>query len=268
MVTEKILFIDNLRINTLIAGHSDKAIIFVHGNSSNAHTWDRQLADVQLASAYKLIAFDLPGHGKSGKSGDYSMKKLAGLIPQIVEQSGVQEYVLVGLSFGTCIIGEAAPNLQGCKGIVLVSANLTSNEFNPGVWLNPFPEVAAMASASIPDELLDSFSKRMVYSNHFIASKYAKSYLETDPDFRLAIGEIIAKSSWTDEFRNIQEMDVPACLVFGAEEKIVHTYYMDGFAPRWRNKTFLIPEAAHFVNEEQPLIFNQLLSTFADDVVK
>lgn len=268
MIAEKKLFADGLQINLLISGSSEEAIIFVHGNSSNAHIWDRQLVNEQLATQYKMIAFDLPGHGQSGKSGNYSMKKFGYLIRQIAEQLSVKEYILVGLSFGTCIIGEAAPDLPGCKGIVLVSANLTSNEFHPGVWLNPFPEVAAMASTSVPDELLQTFASRMVYDNHFVAGEYVKSYHDTDPAFRQAIGGIIANSEWTDEFRNIEEMNVAVCLVFGEEEKIIHTDYMDGFAPRWRNKTYRIPGAAHFVNAEQPQLFNQLLVEFAGEVFK
>ena len=266
MVNEKNILVQNIPVRVLTTGNADKAMVFVHGNSADAEMWLPQLEASSLSSKYQLVAFDLPGCGKSGKSKDYNMRYLASLIPQVVSQLGIEEYILVGLSLGTILIGEAAPQLTGCKGLFLASVNLTSNKYNPGTWLNPFPEVAALMSASVPDDVLNSFAYRLVLNNTAVANTYKNSYQNTDPDFRLAIADTIAKQDWTDEIENVLNMKVPICIVFGKEDKILHTNYLDDFPARWRKKTFLIPDAGHFVNGEQPEAFNKLLIEFAQDV--
>jgi len=42
-------------------------LVFIHGNSLSAQTWARQLAADEL-SAYRRVAFDLPGHSNSPPS--------------------------------------------------------------------------------------------------------------------------------------------------------------------------------------------------------
>ncbi len=41
-----------------------KTIIFVHGNSLSSKMWQKQF-NSELLKEYRLIAFDLPAHGKS-----------------------------------------------------------------------------------------------------------------------------------------------------------------------------------------------------------
>src|SRR6516164_2468281 len=41
-----------------------RAILLVHGNSSSSRIWQKQL-EGPLGGKYRLIAIDLPGHGRS-----------------------------------------------------------------------------------------------------------------------------------------------------------------------------------------------------------
>ena len=45
------------------------AIVFVHGWSQCDRCWDRQL-EGQLATSFRLVAFDIRGHGMSDKPPD------------------------------------------------------------------------------------------------------------------------------------------------------------------------------------------------------
>jgi pimeloyl-ACP methyl ester carboxylesterase len=51
-----------------IAGYESpgtaRAILLVHGNSSSSRIWQKQL-EGPLGGKYRLIAIDLPGHGRS-----------------------------------------------------------------------------------------------------------------------------------------------------------------------------------------------------------
>jgi pimeloyl-ACP methyl ester carboxylesterase len=54
------------RLSALVWGTAEPELVFIHGGSQNAHTWDT----VALAIGRPLIAVDLPGHGHSDGPGD------------------------------------------------------------------------------------------------------------------------------------------------------------------------------------------------------
>jgi len=59
---------------------NNPAIIFIHGASISSEFWQKQFANKNLTENFSLYAFDLPGHGKSGKANhpekDYTLKGL------------------------------------------------------------------------------------------------------------------------------------------------------------------------------------------------
>jgi pimeloyl-ACP methyl ester carboxylesterase len=57
---------DGVRLNVVEAGNpAGPAIVFVHGISQSWLSWIAQLADDGLRAKYRLVAFDLRGHGAS-----------------------------------------------------------------------------------------------------------------------------------------------------------------------------------------------------------
>jgi non-heme chloroperoxidase len=60
---------DGIRLNVVEAGNAaGPAIVFVHGISQSWLSWIAQLSDDGLRAKYRLVAFDLRGHGASGGS--------------------------------------------------------------------------------------------------------------------------------------------------------------------------------------------------------
>jgi len=57
---------DGVRLNVVETGNPQgPAIVFVHGISQSWLSWIAQLSDPALRAKYRLIAFDLRGHGAS-----------------------------------------------------------------------------------------------------------------------------------------------------------------------------------------------------------
>lgn len=85
-------------------------ILFIHGYMQAALSWDRQLRDPDLARDYRMIAYDIRGHGMSGKpEGDafYKPAKVwADELKSVMEQTGLQRPVLVGWSYAGRIMGD------------------------------------------------------------------------------------------------------------------------------------------------------------------
>jgi pimeloyl-ACP methyl ester carboxylesterase len=267
MATNQQISVNSIPINFVTQGEGEKAIVFVHGNSCAINVWNSQLNDVGLQRKYRLIAFDLPGHGKSGKSSGYEIANLAASLSGFVNALNLKDFILVGQSYGTIIVAEALPALKGCRGVLMVAPNIVGKDFPLTNMLVPFPEMHAITAATISDADLLGIAQRLSFSpTSPIVDQYQKSYLETDPNVRLTLGSIIAEQAWNDETEIIKQSGLPVCFVFGKDERVINTHYLDNFEPKWGGKIFYIDNAAHWVNDEQPGQFNDLLIKFASDV--
>jgi pimeloyl-ACP methyl ester carboxylesterase len=107
------------RLSALVWGTSDPALVFLHGGSQNAHTWDT----VALALARPLAAIDLPGHGHSdrGRRGSLSLTDNAEDVAQVIRSLAPDAGGVIGMSLGgltTLALSSVAPDLV--RSIVLV----------------------------------------------------------------------------------------------------------------------------------------------------
>ncbi|ELY4663720.1 alpha/beta hydrolase [Cronobacter muytjensii] len=84
-----------------------KPIIFLHGLLGSHLNWSRQLADPQL-QRFRLITFDLRGHGLSDKPDNDNAyregRRWGADLAAVIEKSGAPRPVLVGWSLGGAVI--------------------------------------------------------------------------------------------------------------------------------------------------------------------
>ncbi len=77
-------------------------IVFIHGFSQRSLSWSRQLTDPGLSAAFRMIAYDLRGHGASDKPADkesYGRDRLwADELAAVIAAAGLKRPVLVGWS--------------------------------------------------------------------------------------------------------------------------------------------------------------------------
>ena len=74
-------------------------LVFLHGLSANAHSFD-ELIGSGLSPAFRAIALDLRGRGRSQKASGYTLEEHAADVIAWLDALGLQEVVLVGHSFG------------------------------------------------------------------------------------------------------------------------------------------------------------------------
>ena len=92
--------LDGTKIHYVDYGKGDDALVLIHGWTMNVDNWRDQIPD--LAKQYRVIAVDLPGHGKSDKpEGTYSMEYFARAVDAAMQDARVKRGVLVGHSMGT-----------------------------------------------------------------------------------------------------------------------------------------------------------------------
>ncbi|MDR1807577.1 MAG: alpha/beta hydrolase [Propionibacteriaceae bacterium] len=81
------------------------AVVMVHGLLTN-HTVFYWCGALELADRYRVVLFDLPGHGRSEPDpadGAFRLDRLAGRVTGLLDRLGVERAALVGYSFGAAV---------------------------------------------------------------------------------------------------------------------------------------------------------------------
>ncbi|MDF1540479.1 MAG: alpha/beta hydrolase [Candidatus Thorarchaeota archaeon] len=98
---------DGVELSYEVLGEGDITLVFVGGLGvpTARKIWRNQLT---LSSKYKMILFDLAGHGNSGKNREnYTMELFAQDVKSVVEKLDLSNVILVGHSMGGPVILEA-----------------------------------------------------------------------------------------------------------------------------------------------------------------
>lgn len=101
---------------------SGPVVLLVHGIAGTSAVWDAILPE--LAATHTVIAPDLPGHGRSGRSaGDYSVGAMAATLRDLLLALGLERATVVGHSLGGGVAMQYAYLFpEHCERLVLVSA--------------------------------------------------------------------------------------------------------------------------------------------------
>ncbi len=85
-------------------------IIFIHGLLQSHLAWWKQITDSVLARKFRMITFDLAGHGGSDKPYDPAVfnngAHYAETLNAVITSSRMKKPVLVGWSYGTRVVGD------------------------------------------------------------------------------------------------------------------------------------------------------------------
>ena len=92
--------LDGARIHYQSHGKGSDAVVLVHGWTCNLDHWRDQIPD--FSKRNRVIALDLPGHGRSDKPQvAYTMDLFANAIDAVMRDAKVERAVVVGHSMGT-----------------------------------------------------------------------------------------------------------------------------------------------------------------------
>jgi non-heme chloroperoxidase len=114
-------------------------ILFIHGFNQSHLSWQHQVEDVALAADFRMITFDLRGHGSSDKPPDkarYAHDRWGDDVAAIMRACGLRRPVLAGWSLGGNVICDYVRSFgtQSLAGINFVAAATKSEQrfFGPG----------------------------------------------------------------------------------------------------------------------------------------
>lgn len=127
-----ILF-DMVKLNYKVEGNG-KAIVFIHGLSDNLSYWE--VLTSGLKKNYKVIRFDLQGHGESDlDGGEINVSTYADDLNDLLEKLGVDKVNLVGFSLGGAVALDFAIRYPSkVSSIVLMSTFFKSTPYLMNVF--------------------------------------------------------------------------------------------------------------------------------------
>jgi pimeloyl-ACP methyl ester carboxylesterase len=93
-------------VNYRIQGHG-KCLVLLHGFLESMEIWDN--FSTELSHEFKVLAIDLPGHGKTEMLADvHTMELMADVVKSVLEHLKIQECVMIGHSMGGYVTLEFA----------------------------------------------------------------------------------------------------------------------------------------------------------------
>ena len=232
------------------------AILLVHGWGGSVYSFAETIPAI-AAAGYRAIAFDLPGHGLSGKPSDpsrYTTDALAKAVMGVADAMGLKRFSLVGHSMGSSIGLELA--LQGERRIerlILISPPALGRvpvipllkllspaglkRFLPGLISRGF----------VAWVLRKAFSTRSRPTQRDIEEYWAPSQFE---EFGWACRECLHSVSWERlSPSRLRGLRVPVLVIVGGRDRIVR-----GAATRAKliptAQLVQIPDGGHLVMQE------------------
>lgn len=245
-------------------------IIFVHGNSLSASTFTLQFNSTSL-NHYRLIAFDLPGHGESERSKnpeqDYSPITFIKILVELCTKLNAANAVLVGHSLGGHIALNALEYLPNVRGLVTFGA--TPLTVPPRLDLAYFPNslLGLIFKPDLSHKEMEQVASGFVAKGAHVPSEINDSIGCTDPLVRLYVGKVLTSGQTNDEVKIISSRKVPFAIFHGEGDQLVDANYFN-LLPRellWKEQIHLIPNAGHAPQLENPVVFNSLLNKFIEN---
>jgi pimeloyl-ACP methyl ester carboxylesterase len=259
---------DGLPIAVQESGNADGApIIFIHGLLGSRLSWDAQV-DSPLLSRYRMITFDLRGHGQSGKpitAAAYTDgRRWADDLQAVIAATQARQPVLVGWSLGAAVASNylAAYGDADIAGAIYVGGviELTATTIvsHPDVyrdlasrdlktWLDAQRTFVALCFATQPDPV--TFQRLL--ANAAIASPVLQTAV---PAMSIAARDGLGR------------MTKPLLLIYGAQDALVHALPSIARAkelnPAVRSTVYAASGHAPFVEEAER--FNRDVMEFVE----
>lgn len=241
-------------------GHG-RPVILLHAFAVTGKMWFAQVPAL-TAAGYDVICVDQRGHGRSSAMpAPYSIPQMAEDIHRLIINLELEEVCVVGLSMG----GRAAMQLaldfpQDVAALVLVSA-----KSEPAREVRTELEALAIRAeqgegGSAVSEWYDERYQRLYdYAPELMRALIEEWRTKPGSGIAGAARAIIAMESMTTQ---VSEISVPTLSVAGALDTPCHPFLAWFERAITDCRGIIVPEAAHFVNIEQPQRFNDLLLAF------
>ena len=236
-------------------------LLLIHGSNSSMQTWNAMIE--LLDEQYRLISYDLHGHGLSGPhaNNDYSASAQIETALTVLDAAGVDKAIWVGNSMGGWLswrAGLAVP--ERVSGLVLIDASGVQGGEKQELYLAAriIKSRAGqfLANYITPRSIVESSLTANYFDDSLINDALIDQYWELSrfPGNRAAIAHRANVSREPHVWNQIHNIDVPTLILWGEKDKV--TPFSD--AKRFQemivgSELVSYCNASHLPMEETPL---------------
>jgi len=253
-------------------GGKGQPVLFIHGNSMSSRCFERQFKS-PLGRNYRLVALDLPGHGRSAPAQDpksfYTLPAYADIIYDFAKSLELENAVLVGWSLGGHVLLEAMGRLKKSVGLMLFGAPPVGKPMAANVFL-PNPLMSLAFKNDLSNEEVIALTTAFFKPYTRVPDFFFEDMRRTDGRAREALGISIGAGNYSDEVKVVAHLNKPLAIVQGEHDSIASLPYIKGLSipTLWRGEIQMILDAGHTPQWEQPEKFNNLLMEFIEACIR
>lgn len=222
---------------------------------TDLHLFDDQVA--ALAARYRLVRYDLPGHGGSPtRDGPYTIPGLAGALAALLDRLGIERAHHAGVSIGGAIAAQLT--LDHPDRVLSLTVIASAARFaDPDSW----PQRAATVRAHGTEAMVASRPGTWfvpAFAGTDEAERLLAMLRATDDEGYAGCCEAIATFDIRDRLASLA---VPVLAIAGSEDPATPPDMVRVIAESAPQARFeIVADAAHLLNTEKPEQVNELLA--------
>jgi pimeloyl-ACP methyl ester carboxylesterase len=243
--------VDGIDVQYETAGAGAPCVCLVHGTGGTGGVWARQLEG--LADVARVVAPDLPGHGRSGGEPPRCIEESAAFVARLLDALCVPRAVVGGHSMGGAVALQFALTWPDrVAGLVLVGT---------GARLRVLPRLLELLGSNYPEGvgLLMEMAVGVGAPGQLKATLHRLT--AANPQ-RVVLGDLKACDVF-DVMDRIHAMSIPTVAICGEEDQLTPPRYSRLFAERIAGtRLAIVAGAGHYVQVEQPEATTRALREF------
>ena len=250
------------QLNSVRSGpRGQTPVILVHPVGLDLTYWGLQID--ALCEVYDVVAFDLPGQGRSpGTPQDWSIPQAVSFLLQVVESTGSPAAHIVGLSVGGIIAQAfAVAHPKRVRSLTLISTAPTFSEQGREAMRKRAASVRQGGMQAVLQECLERwFTKATVARRPDLIDRVTKTLLADDPEVHGAMWDMISAFEIVSDLHRIA---APTLIMTGeldpssppSSAKLLHQEIAG-------SELHIFPGFSHMLPLEAPSVVNDHLLRF------
>ena len=240
------------------------ALVFSHALGGDLSMWDRQV--VRFAGKYRIVRYDLRGHGRSpASSANLTVEDLGRDVLELLDKAGIERAHFCGLSLGGMIgqwLGMQAPK----RLLRLVLVDTAPRMGNPEQWDDRIKQIEQHGMSAISGATMGRWFTEAFRNREPETVARIRSILEaTSTTGYISCARVVRQGSITGpQNEDLNRISVPALVITGKFDTAAKPEDCREMARHIPNSRFVELNAAHISPVEASEEFNEALHTFLE----
>jgi 3-oxoadipate enol-lactonase len=237
-------------------------VLLIHAFPLNQQMWTDQVEF--LKNNYRVITFDVRGLGKSELAGPYTLEFVVDDVINLLDKLQIKKVVVCGLSMGGFVaLRVIQRNPERIMGLIL--ADTKSEPDTDSSKLKRYEAIKTINQKGLPfyaDFFLQPAIAQSAQEGRSKVLARAISIAESNSPNGVSAAAL-ALISRTDTSGDLGKINVPTLILQGEYDAVIPLAAARSLHEKIKNSTFyLIPNAGHLSNLENPTVFNEQLHLF------